>query len=252
MSDGRDVVYLYDGSFDGLLTAIFESYYNRELPVSIEENENIQQDFLYTYKVVETELQKADRVSDSISKKISRQALRNLYYTYLSDTPAKGRLCLDYIRAGYRFGPQVDLHLNIDCVNSVLNAEYRVRGEAHQYLGFVRFAELEGGVYYSEIEPKCHILPIIAPHFVRRLPQMPWMIHDAGRQLCMVYNGVSCYMTPTNAIPKLHYSQDELRCRRLWKNFYDTIEIQERHNERCRMNHMPKRIWKYLPELNAF
>ena len=36
MSDGRNIIYLYDGSFDGLLTAVFDSYYRKEVPVSIE------------------------------------------------------------------------------------------------------------------------------------------------------------------------------------------------------------------------
>ncbi len=250
MSDRRDVVYLYDGSFDGLLTAIFESYDHREIPVSIIENLNIQQDFLYTYVTIITNEEKSERVSNSIRKKISNQAWRNLYYTFLSDTSNKGSLCLDYVRAGYHFGAEVDLHLNIGCVNSVQNAAYRVRGEAHQYLGFVRFAELEGGIYYSEIEPKCNVLPVIAPHFIQRLPQTPWMIHDAGRRLCLVYNGRSCYITPTDSAPKIQYSENEVYYRRLWKEFYDTIEIKERHNERCRMTHMPKRLWKHLPELN--
>lgn len=69
MSDRRDVVYLYDGSFDGLLTAIFESYDHREIPVSIIENLNIQQDFLYTYVTIITNEEKSERVSNSIRKK---------------------------------------------------------------------------------------------------------------------------------------------------------------------------------------
>lgn len=250
MSDRRDVVYLYDGSFEGLLTAVFESYAAREVPIAIEENENVQEDFLYAYRVIQTDPKKAERVSRSVCTKIANRVWQNLYYAYLSDMPNKGRLCLDYVRAGYHFGPQVDLHLHIDCIYAVLDAGQRVRNEAHQYLGFVRFSELEGGIYYSEIEPKCHVLPVIASHFVRRLPQMPWMIHDTRRRLCLVYNGKSHYITPTDSVPKLQYSADENAYRKLWKTFYDTIEIRERHNERCRMNHMPKRFWSHLTELS--
>ena len=48
------------------------------------------------------------------------------------------------------------------------------------------------------------------------------------------------YQPPPNA--------EELKYRELFKMFYDTIEIKERHNERCRMNHMPKRFWKNMTE----
>ena len=36
----------------------------------------------------------------------------------------------------------------------------------------------------------------------------------------------------------------------LWKNFYKTIAIKERTNERCRMNFMPKKYWKYIIEMS--
>ena len=35
MSARSDVTYVYDGSFEGLLTAVFESFESRELPCSI-------------------------------------------------------------------------------------------------------------------------------------------------------------------------------------------------------------------------
>ena len=54
------------------------------------------------------------------------------------------------------------------------------------------------------------------------------------------------YYIPT--APKINLSENEKEYRRLWKQFYDTVEIKERHNERCRMTLMPKRYWKYLTE----
>lgn len=250
MSDRRDVIYVYDGTFDGLLSAVFESYASRRLPAAIVENEHVQENFLYAYQTILTDTAKARRVSAAVENKISAQALQTLYYAFLSNVPEKGRLCLDYIRAGFRLGRELDLHLRLDCVSKLQNAALQVKNETHQYLGFVRFAELEGGVFYSGIQPKNHVLPLLSAHFVRRLPQNPWMIHDTNRRLCLVYNGRSCYIAPTDTIPKLRYSDGEGQYRRLWKLFYDTVEIQARHNERCRMSHMPKRFWNNLPELN--
>ncbi len=36
MSDGRNLIYTFDGSFDGLMTAVFYSYNRHENPVGIE------------------------------------------------------------------------------------------------------------------------------------------------------------------------------------------------------------------------
>ena len=35
-----------------------------------------------------------------------------------------------------------------------------------------------------------------------------------------------------------------------WKDFYKTIGIKERKNDRCRMNFMPKKYWKYILEMS--
>ena len=43
-------------------------------------------------------------------------------------------------------------------------------------------------------------------------------------------------------------SAAEAQYRRLWKTFYDTIEIKERHNPKLRQTHMPKRYWETMTE----
>jgi hypothetical protein len=45
--------------------------------------------------------------------------------------------------------------------------------------------------------------------------------------------------------------EKELAFRELWQLFYKTIEVEGRHNETCRMSHMPKRYWKYMTEFYA-
>ena len=42
--------------------------------------------------------------------------------------------------------------------------------------------------------------------------------------------------------------EEEQSFRELWRIFYDTIEIQGRHNPKCRQSHLPKRYWKYMTE----
>ena len=45
-------------------------------------------------------------------------------------------------------------------------------------------------------------------------------------------------------------SNDELDIQNLWKEFYKTIGIAKRKNDRCRMNFMPKKYWKYIIEVS--
>ena len=44
-------------------------------------------------------------------------------------------------------------------------------------------------------------------------------------------------------------SEREQQFQALWKQFYQTLEIKARHNEKCRMTHCPKRFWADMVEM---
>lgn len=248
MSYGRDIIYLYDGTFDGFLTAVYDSYYRHEIPEAMEASDSFQQNLFCGCYTVQTDIEKAERVSKAIKNKISQKSLVYIYQAFLSDTKNKERICLEYIRTGFFYGKNVEYRLTITCVNIVMKSVRRIHYEAEQYLGFVRFSELKSGIYYSEINPKCNILPLISEHFLKRFSGTPWIIHDTGRNLCSVSNGKEYILTSANSAPTLSFSENEFMFRKLWKEFYDTTEIKQRHNERCRLSHMPKRFWRNMTE----
>jgi probable DNA metabolism protein len=50
---------------------------------------------------------------------------------------------------------------------------------------------------------------------------------------------------------QLHSSllaEDEVLFQKLWKQYYKSICIQERKNDKVHRQLLPKRFWKYLPE----
>lgn len=250
MLNRRNVVYLYDGSFEGLLTVVLRCFEDKTMPFSIESADNVQQEIFCDYLYTDTDFEKAKRVYTGIIKKVSPLSLHNIFYAYLSNMPDKGITIFEYILTGLKYGSKTDNYLSLDCVRLISEAAGYVANESHLYTGFVRFSELEGGIYYSEIEPVNNVLPAIANHFIKRYSAMPFMIHDINRKLCLVYNGKECVIKETSSLPKLNYSKEESEYKKLWKSFYDTVEIKERHNEKCRMTHMPKRYWTHLCELN--
>lgn len=248
MLNRGDIVYVYDGSFYGLLSAIFECYYNHEYPADIKEDFNLQTQLFCDYFHISTNNEKAERVIRSIISKISFKALYYIYCVYLSPVEGKEMQIFDFLIAGYKFGASVINRINSDCVSNVVNTTQTILSEAEKYLGFVRFKKLKDGIYYSEIEPNGRILPIISNHFCKRFQNMPFIINDLTHKECLFYNGTNSEIYEVNNIPSLDYCDDEKFFSDMWKEFYDTIEIKERHNEKCRMSHMPKRYWKYMTE----
>lgn len=68
MSARSDVTYVYDGSFEGLLTAVFESFENRELPCSIVAEDELVPT-LFACKTVDTDPQR--RTESAAGSKMS-------------------------------------------------------------------------------------------------------------------------------------------------------------------------------------
>ena len=118
---------------------------------------------------------------------------------------------------------------------AVSKMRQKVWNEAHSYMGFVRFKELKNHILYSEIEPKNHVLPIIAEHFADRFPKENFMIKDKGRNLYIVHEAgkeVMFHQQEGRGIQvtaEMH-SEEEKEIQELFRIFHSTIAIKERRN----------------------
>lgn len=89
------LAYSYDGSFEGLLCCVFESYQWKETPLAIH-SEGSGQGLLLEAKWIETDKIKADRVLRSIPLKISREAEELVRLGFWSAVPDKEMLLLNF------------------------------------------------------------------------------------------------------------------------------------------------------------
>ncbi|NLG89528.1 MAG: DNA metabolism protein [Clostridiaceae bacterium] len=243
------MIYLYDGSFEGLLTCVFEAYASKEPDISIIPQKDCTPSFLEKERVIETDMEKFRRVYESVSKKISPLAQKVIYKVWLSEDENASNLIYKFLRIGYKIGGKVVNYIQDPAVNRVMELNKAVGREAHRFLGLLRFREVHKGIFYADYEPQYNITALIAPHFARRLACQPFLIHDKKRNICAVFNGQELVMTDeTPLVPdKSMVSGDQYS--ELWKTFFRTIAIKERKNPRTQMNFMPKKYWKYLTEL---
>ncbi|HHV97404.1 MAG TPA: DNA metabolism protein [Clostridiaceae bacterium] len=245
------VCYTYDGSFEGLLTAIYEAYYRKEKPVKILQEENLQPSMLYTYIHIATDIEKSQKVYNSIMEKISEDALDNIYHVFLADREyERGTIIYNYLRLGWKIGRNIDLHLSDDRVMKVLKIRQRVEREVHRMMGFVRFSLVGGNIYYAPIEPDNNILPLIAPHFAERLSDQKWIIHDKARELAALYNTRDWLIVEADLGKIPIIDAGEKHYRDLWKEFYNSVAIKERYNLSLHKKLLPVRYWRNLTEKN--
>lgn len=242
------LAYIYDGSFEGLLTAIFEAYSHKEEPDAIMSEQGLQQDLLAQYVQIETDPAKSDRVYASILRNISQEALKNVYYTYLSDDIEAGILVYLYLKLGWKMGSKVDFHLADKTVFKVMDINRRLKFEAHRLTGFVRFRQVEGDIYYSAVSPDYNVVEVLAPHFAERLSDQKWIIHDVKRELAALYNKKTWIMSEFSAEDIPGNTKDEIHYVKLWKEFFNTLAIPSRINPKLQRQLMPRRYWEHLAE----
>ena len=169
-----DVVYLYDGSFEGFLCCVYESFAQHELPFAVWTPQR-ETATLYPVKEISTDPAIARRVFASFGKKLG-----------------------------------------------------------------------------AVIHPKNYILPLLRPHFCGRFPEEDFMIYDAVHQAVLLHEKHGTRLLELAAPLELPPpSAREQQFQALWTQFYKTLEIKARHNEKGRMTHCPKRFWADMVEMHS-
>ncbi len=245
------LVFLCEDSVDGIFTAIYKAWQYGTSRSEVAIRDNYEFNLFNQCKVVETDYELAQKVGSTIREKVSFEAYRLLYSAALSDNTSKCNHIYRFMIKAIKKGDSIIDYMQDDDVASVLEMSRRVNFEAHRYMGFVRFEELDTGLLLSRINPRANIIPIIAEHFADRLKGENWVIYDTNRNYCAIYKKdtgyVFSYEVFDNTIEKLGVKSDQqLDMEKLWNTFFNTIAIKERENYKLQRQMMPLRFRKYM------
>ena len=248
----KNKTYLYDGTFEGLLTIVFNCYVENIMPINVVNQETYMPSLLETYEYIETNIQKSSRILNGITKNISEECLYKNYTAFLSDEKNKEINILKYILFGFRAGPEIDTMLSLDCVLFVEKAKRAVWLEGQRLKGFVRLTQIADNLFYSRISPDNNILEMLGEHFIRRFPNQNLILHDAKRKIALVYNTKQFSVMDASTVNIPEISEDEKIYKDLWKAFVKAIAIKERSNPRLQKQFMPRRYWKDMFETDIY
>lgn len=246
----NSLIYLYDGSFEGLLTIVFNSYVEKEFPTSICIEENYTPNLLDSIKHIKTDFEKSDRIFNGIIKNISYSTLYHAYYSFLSNEPKKDLFIVQYLVYGFIVGPRINTMLSIDFIGQIHFLRKKVLGESHRLKGLLRFQEIGKNIFYASIHPDNNVIENLGQHFIRRLPTQNFIIHDKNRNLLFLYNIKDYRIISAEDFNIPTITDEEKEYQKLWKTFFNTISIKERKNSRLQMQFMPKKYWQDLVEKN--
>lgn len=244
------IFYIYNGSFEGLLTSIYEAFYASVKPDDIKTKDNYLENFLVEKIYIETDEDKSQRVYKAIEMKISKDSLKRVFYAYLSELPGSEMVILKYLQLGFKIGKDIDFNLANEHVLNMDNIYKKVGSERHRVLGLLRFKKVKEDILYAQVEPDHNVIALVAPHFKERLTSESFIIHDTKRDLAIFYNK-SEWVIKDIEVPDPFLVKDmEESYEDLWRVYFNAISIKRKSNIKLQKAHMPMRYWKHLTEKN--
>ena len=241
--ESSEVFYIYDGSFDGLLTVIHTAVYARIVPCGISTQTSLQFSLNTRYVEVQTNKDLAKTVYDAIYKKLGSFGMRRLYYVFLSAHPDKDLIIYNYMMLGFKNGSITNSHLSNDTVSLAFRVADNVSRETERFRQFTRFNVMQWGVQYAKITPNNNILPILTPFFVSRLKIIPFVLHDVSHDICAVYDTKEWRVISSEGLTPPELSADEAKIKALWETFFNAITIEPRKNTKLQKQNMPARYF---------
>ncbi|SHJ91834.1 TIGR03915 family putative DNA repair protein [Pseudozobellia thermophila] len=248
-------ILIYDGSFNGFLTAIFVAFEEKVQVVGIQKSSVCQSGLFSETQTVLTQVDKAKRVWEGIKKR-SRSAIKNIYFAYLSEQEGIELLLYRYVLKLFSKDGDVVRNYADGTVLKISQLARSVGREKHRMEAFVRFQLTKDGIYFAHIEPDFDVLPLISKHFRSRYADQYWLIYDVRRRYGLYYNlekteivTLDLKQACTNSIHRNPALQDEEHAYQdLWNNYFKSTNIKSRINLKLHTQHVPKRYWKYLSE----
>lgn len=244
-------IYRYDGSFEGFLCAVADCLEAGDAQPEFAGGGDCQAGGLFAGDMSETLTvrERAVAFRKRFVEAVSREAFATARYAFHSRKAGIELLLWRYLGLGLQVGGRLCLMLAEEPVHSVNRIARQVSHETHKYKGFVRFREVESGFLYAQIEPQADILLLIAPYFVERVGDRPWMIHDLQRNQAALYDLKSWRLirdVELTSEPALTATEHDYAA--LWQRYFQRHAIAERHNPKLQQKHVPLRYRKHLTE----
>ncbi len=237
---------MHDGSFEGLMTAI---------AVALREGDRVEgllraddPPTLLPVEPVRTRPDILDRMGDYLARRAGPETPEVLYHAYLSLWPDLDTPMLRYVRLGLSMGRDPGpLRQNPDVLR-VKQAQRKLLGEMHLFLGILRFRQAGPSLFVADCEPDGRILPLLGDHFADRLWDQPFVIRDLRHGEAVLYRPGADWRLVALPDEKRAPLESADPMEALWRRYFEVLAIPERRNPLVQRTHLPKKRWRHLVE----
>lgn len=248
--------YIFDSTFYGLLSCVFEAYERKQKIVKLSADEAFNGDMFGSYVRIETSEEKALRVWKGLNKKINAEHRLHFYTSWYADDKATWQLMFDYALYIFDNPAGFDQNYGNELVLGLSHIAKKVSRERHRMKAFIRFQKGANQLFHAVVNPDYNVLPLVAGHFERRYADQRWVLYDEQRHYGLYYDlklvqevTFEYVATGAVALPEdVILDEQELLYATLWKDYFNSTNIKERRNMKLHIQHVPKRYWRYLTE----
>jgi probable DNA metabolism protein len=246
---------IYDGTFEGLLTVVFEIYDRKFNQVTIQKAGDSDSAMFEDVLNVSTDEHRATRVLTGLRKKLSANGVQRVYVAHLAGIINEENNIVGFIRYAFDSKQNIEENYGNRYVQRVSEIVKMMRREKHRMEAFIRFQKLQDDTYYAVIEPDFNVLPLLIRHFKSRYADQKWMIYDIRRNYGLYYDlhdteFISMEFSDVKSAVNVDalFNENEEVYQHLWKNYFKSVNIASRKNTKLHIRHIPKRYWKHLTE----
>lgn len=248
--------YLFDGTYAGFLCCVFDSFARKEPDVAPLLSGDRPADLFRAQRTVSTDTESARRVQKGLEKHLGTTAAQDFYRVFLSEDRKAWLAAFRLIRRIFTSGPGILQNFGDDEVICFSLTLKKVHRERHRMKAFIRFQKSSDGLFYSVVEPDFDVLPLIARFFRERYADQSWLIWDNKRKYGLLYDQITVSTVQLSPEEKaalttgvtLTLDERDEHFQHLWKQYFQSTNIEARKNIKLHLRHVPKRYWKYLPE----
>lgn len=247
----------YDGSYAGLLTAIFEVYEHQLYDASIgQEGESYS--LFGNRRTVSTDTTKAERVLKKLEDRLSKISMDHFYSCYLSGLPAIENSMLGYVRYVLSSPKSPENDFSHRDVLTLQQTNRKMQREKHRMESFVKFQQTKDGLQYCLIQPDLNVLPLISRYFEQRSPNHRWLIYDTRRKYGLYHDKsqvsevqLSFERKQGGDTPAVDIDESEELYQRMWQHYFSSINATARKDLSLNIRQMPKRYWRFQSKKTA-
>ncbi len=181
------IIFVYDHSFDGLLTMIYESFLFQKRPDQIIPVKRYTGELFGTVYHINTSAGKADTVWEEIKKRTGTAQADQYYYAFLSHEENIEMALFNVL------AEVLDMEMNIPArlrsnKKMISRMAGKVEDEVKKVIRLTKWHQTTEHILFNSIAPYFNILSVAANYFYKNSPDQRWILYDRSRDFGYYFN----------------------------------------------------------------